>query len=85
MGVIGLFCVAGIPLGASAQERPGRARNQSLQDQIKPLDVRTNDARAPTASAPKTNDVETGMTQKNSRPVVIEGPGYNRGLSATPR
>ena len=41
MGLIGLLCMAALPVEALAQERTGRARNQPLQEQLKPLDVFT--------------------------------------------
>ena len=82
VGFVGLLCANALPIDAAAQES-GRGRNQSLQEQIKVLEVRTNVASASTQSAPKTNDVESGLTQK-SRPVVIEGPGYYRGMSSAP-
>ena len=39
IGLIGLLCTAALPVEASAQDRTGRARNQSPQEQLKPLDV----------------------------------------------
>ena len=39
MGLIGLLWVAAPPVEAFAQDRTGRARNQPLQEQLKPLDV----------------------------------------------
>jgi hypothetical protein len=84
VGLVGLLCASALPINAVAQERPERARNQPLQEQLKTLEVRTAIANASTPSTPKTNDVETGVNQKQTRPVVIEGPGYYRGMSSAP-
>ena len=86
MGLIGLLWVAALPVEAFAQDRTGRARNQPLQEQLKPLDVFTTQS-VPTAESPKhpgSNDGASNV-KKKPRPTIIEGPGYNRGLSAPPR
>lgn len=52
MGLISLLWVAALPVEAFAQDRTGRARNQPLQEQLKPLDVFTTQS-VPTAESPK--------------------------------
>ena len=84
-GLIGLLCVAAFPVEAFAQDRGGRARNQPLQEQLKPLDVFTTQS-VPTAESPKHPGSNDGSNvKKKPRPTIIEGPGYNKGLSAPPR
>jgi hypothetical protein len=86
IGLIGLLCTAALPVEAFAQDRTGRARNQSLQEQLKPLDVFTTQS-VPTAEPPKQPGSKDGASnvKKKPRPTIIEGPGYNRGLSPPPR
>jgi hypothetical protein len=86
MGLIGLLGVAALPVEAFAQEQTGRARNQSLQEPLKPRDVFTTQS-VPTAETPKRPGSNDGASdlKKKPRPTIIEGPGYNKGLSAPPR
>ena len=81
MGLIGLLCMAA--LAVNAQER---ARNQPLQEQLKTLDVFTTQS-VPTADSPKRPGASDGASKVNKKPspTIIEGPGYNRGLSVPPR
>ena len=86
VGMIGLLCAVALAVEAFAQERTGRARNQSLQEQLKTRDVFTTQS-VPTAETPKRPGPNDGApnVKKNPGPTIIEGPGYNRGLSAPPR
>ena len=86
MGLIGLLCVAALPVEAFAQEQTGRARNQSLQEQLKSRDMFATQS-VPTAESLKQPKADDGASnvKKMPRPTIIEGPGYNRGLSAPPR
>ena len=82
LALIGLLGVAALPVEAFAQEQTGRARNQSLQEQLKPRDVFTTQS-VPTAEPLKPPKAEDGASnvKKSPRPTIIEGPGYNRGIT----
>ena len=69
--MIGLLGVAALPVEAFAQEQTGRARNQSLQEQLKPRDVFTTQS-VPTAETPKRPGSNDGA-KKKPRPTIIEG------------
>ena len=86
VGVIGLIYAAGFVVEAFAQERPKRTRNQSLEEQIRTYDVFTTQS-VPTVEAPKRPEANDGTSnlKKTPRPKIIEGPGYNKGISAPPR
>jgi hypothetical protein len=49
--MIGLLCTVALPVEGFAQEQTGRARNQSLQEQLKSRDVFTTQS-VPTAGSP---------------------------------
>ena len=51
VGMIGLLCTVALPVEGFAQEQTGRARNQSLQEQLKSRDVFTTQS-VPTAGSP---------------------------------
>ena len=82
MGLIGLLCTVALPVEAFAQERTGRAPNQSLQEQLQPLDVFTTQS-VPTAESLKPTGSNDGASnvKKKPLPTIIEGPGYNRGIT----
>ena len=84
-GLIGLLCAVAPPVEAFAQERTGRARNQSLQEQLKPLDVFTTQS-VPTAKSPKQPGANDGASnvKKKPRPTIIEGPGCKPAVDRAP-
>ena len=86
VGVIFLICAAGFVVEAFAQERPKRTRNQSLEEQTRTYNVFTTQS-VPTAESPKRHEANDGTSnlKKTPRPKIIEGPGYNKGISAPPR
>ena len=86
-GGISLLFAAALLVQAVAQERPGRSRNQSLEEQLKPYDVLTTQSSTPSVLEAPARSENNGASdrKKDHRPTIIQGPGYNKGISSPSR
>ena len=74
VGLAGLIDAAGIPPDAFAQEWSRRARNQSLREQVKLVDLFRTQSLKPTVADPPARPNRASDGTKSQRPTIIQGP-----------